>query len=1254
MKRKGISQKPLNWFLALCVLLSLASILPAAALGLQFPVCTNSSVQQYPAISGNIVVWQDYRNSSADIYGKNLSTGQEFPICTNTANQDCPAISGNIVVWYDYRNGTPDIYGYDLSTSQEFPICTNASDQYYPSISGTVVVWSDYRNGNWDIYGYDISTRLEFPVCTNAAPQAFSAISGDIVVWEDYRNGTPDIYGYDLSRSQEFSICTAAGIQWEPKISGNIVVWVDYRNDYTNIYGYNLSTSQEFPVCTNALGQDTPAVSGTIVVWLDFRHMAIETSNTDIYGYDLSTGQEFPVCTNASDQYYPSISGTVVVWHDYRNNSDIYGSDLHAAPTQLTASAVSTSQINLAWTDNGSFETGYKIERKMGATGTYTQIATVGANVTSYANTDLTAATAYYYRVRAYNGTGDSDFSNEANATTLPNPPAAPLYLGAYAVSPTQINLAWWDASSNETGFKIERKTGATGTWAQIATLGANVTSYANTGLTANTQYYYRACAYNAGGDSAFSNEANATTGALPGPTSLIASAKSTSQITLNWTDNSTNETGFKIERKTGATGTYALIATVGANLVTYSNTGLTVNTTYYYRIYAYNATGNSVYSNIANATPASLPAPSNLRLTAVSNTQINLAWWDNSTTETGFKIERKTGSAGTWAQIATVGANITSYSNTGLAGATTYYYRVRANAGTANSLYSNEPYATTYAVAAPTNLVASIASTTSATLTWTDNATNETGFKIERKTGITGAYAQIATVGANILTYTDTGLAGYTDYYYRVRAYNGSGNSTYSNEAGIVPAIGTPRYLGAYAVSLTQINLAWWDAASNETGFMIERKTGSAGAWAQIATVGANVTSYANISLTAATTYYYRVRAYNASGNSAYSNEAYATTYALNAPTSLVASIATATSAKLTWVDNSTNETGFSIERKTGITGAYAQIATVGANVVTYTNTGLTGYTDYYYRVRAYNASGNSTYSNEVGIAPAIGTPRYLGAYTVSLTQINLAWWDAATNETGFKIERKTGSTGAWAQIATVGANVVSYSNTGLAASTAYYYRVRAYNGSGNSAYSNEASATTLPTVPAAPSSLTATAASNTQINLAWTDNATNETGVKIERKTGASGTYAQIATLGANVTSYADTGLTAVTAYYYRVRAYNASGNSAYSNETNAKTYALATPTGLSAAVVFDPFPTQAIDLSWSDANFFEFGFEIERKTGASGTYAQIATTGMDITTYRNTSLAANTQYYYRVRAYNSIGSSNYSNEANATTPN
>ncbi|MEI6209494.1 MAG: DUF1566 domain-containing protein [Desulfuromonadales bacterium] len=88
------------------------------------------------------------------------------------------------------------------------------------------------------------------------------------------------------------------------------------------------------------------------------------------------------------------------------------------APSGLTASAISSSQINLTWADNATTETGFKIERKSGTSGTYAQIGTAAANAASYNDTGLTASTAYYYRVRATNSVGDSGYSNEANATT--------------------------------------------------------------------------------------------------------------------------------------------------------------------------------------------------------------------------------------------------------------------------------------------------------------------------------------------------------------------------------------------------------------------------------------------------------------------------------------------------------------------------------------------------------------------------------------------------------------------------------------------------------------------------------------------------------------------------------------------------------------------------------------------------------------------------------------------------------------------
>jgi len=202
---------------------------------------------------------------------------------------------------------------------------------------------------------------------------------------------------------------------------------------------------------------------------------------------------------------------------------------------------------------------------------------------------------------------------------------------------------------------------------------------------------------------------------------------------------------------------------------------------------------------------------------------------------------------------------------------------------------------------------------------------------------------------------------------------------------------------------------------------------------------------------------------------------------------------------------------------------------------------------------------------------------PSNLSATAISPSQINLSWTDNSTNEDGFKIEGASSSGGPWSQIATVGANVTTYSNTGLNASTAYYYRVCAYNASGNSAYSNTASTTTLPTLPDAPSNLSASAVSSSQINLSWTDNSTNEDGFKIERASSAGGPWSQIATVGTNLTAYSDTGLNASTTYYYRVCAYNAAGNSAYSNTASAATVpsviALTIDSPLEGATIYGP---------------------------------------------------------------------------------
>jgi fibronectin type 3 domain-containing protein len=156
----------------------------------------------------------------------------------------------------------------------------------------------------------------------------------------------------------------------------------------------------------------------------------------------------------------------------------------------LQASAVSNTQINLTWS-NVANETGYRIERKTGTGGTFAEIGTVGANVTSFSSTGLSANTTYCYRVRAFNDAGNSGFSNESCATTL-GPPAAPSNLQASAASSSQINLTWNDNSNNETQFRIERRIGG-GAYVFLVNKAAGSTSHSDAGLSSNTTYTYRA-----------------------------------------------------------------------------------------------------------------------------------------------------------------------------------------------------------------------------------------------------------------------------------------------------------------------------------------------------------------------------------------------------------------------------------------------------------------------------------------------------------------------------------------------------------------------------------------------------------------------------------------------------------------------------------------------------------------------------------------------------------------------------------------
>lgn len=182
---------------------------------------------------------------------------------------------------------------------------------------------------------------------------------------------------------------------------------------------------------------------------------------------------------------------------------------------------------------------------------------------------------------------------------TIPTSPLAPAALSAAPNGANRIDLGWTDNSDNETGFKIERKLGAGGTWSQIDTVGANATTYMDTTVVGNATYIYRVCAYNAAGDSAWSNEGSATA-VQAAPTGLSATP-SGQTVNLAWTDNAADETGYKVERKPEG-GAYSQIGTAGQDATSYADEGVSPGA-YCYRVRAYNDYGDSAYSNEASAT---------------------------------------------------------------------------------------------------------------------------------------------------------------------------------------------------------------------------------------------------------------------------------------------------------------------------------------------------------------------------------------------------------------------------------------------------------------------------------------------------------------------------------------------------------------------------------------------------------------------------------------------------------------------------
>jgi hypothetical protein len=215
------------------------------------------------------------------------------------------------------------------------------------------------------------------------------------------------------------------------------------------------------------------------------------------------------------------------------------------------------------------------------------------------------------------------------------------------------------------------------------------------------------------------------------------------------------------------------------------------------------------------------------------------------------------------------------------------------------------------------------------------------------------------------------------------------------------------------------------------------------------------------------------------------------------------------------------------------------------------------------------YVVGGTTARLSQGGVPSLPAAPSGLTYSLLTANSADLIWADNSSAETGFTLERCTGTLlfcggnpGAWSVRTTLGANVTGFGDVGLAASTTYSWRVKAFNAVGSSGYSNFLAATTpsQPAVPAAPTDLQARAVrvgSKAQVSLNWLDNATNETGYAVQRCKGSTCTnFSVIASLSANTARYTDRNLARATTYRYRVRAKGSDGNSRFSNIAAVKT--------------------------------------------------------------------------------------------------
>ncbi len=559
--------------------------------------------------------------------------------------------------------------------------------------------------------------------------------------------------------------------------------------------------------------------------------------------------------------------------------------------------------------------------------------------------------------------------------------PPAPATIAVTASGPNSLTVNWPDADNTETGFEVERAV-SSGGFSLVATLAANTTQYADSGLVAGTTYSYRVRAFNAIGASGYSP---------------VASAQATGSSSSSWTGQDIGNTG-SVGSQSGIPPTVTMNAG-GADI--YGNadsfralyTASTGDTTVVARVASMTNTHAWAKAGVMMRASLSPDAPNVAMLLTASNVCVfqarTSAGADTSTTSGGWF------NAPYWVKLMRVGNTFTGYISPDgvtwqLVGTQDIVMPAQVTVALAGSSHTTAAQTVisfsniavtggSTALAAPSHLVSSNVTANGAHLTWTDHSSDEDGFRIyaEDDTPHRG-FVLVGSTAANV-TSVDIGLQSNDHYYVVVASVRGTTESwsdaiTVSTPPSPDAPPATPPHIAVDPDAPNSLRVSWEDVSTTETGFEIERSTGGS-PFALVGTSGANVPAYSDAGLTAGTTYSYRVRAMNGTHASGYSPIGSSTAVARpNAPINLTLNGPTVTTLHLSWTDTSSNETGFQLRRSTaGVADVYFQLA---PNTTSYTDAGLVAGTTYSYVIHAYTSFASADSNTVTGSTTGGGTP--------------------------------------------------------------------------------------------------------------------------------------------------------------------------------------------------------------------------------------------------------------------------------------